>query len=230
LPKVDSLGLKYIELGAMAVIGGGIEGNCLPFMDEKTREAILQMAANHGIKIINYSATGRNETEWKAIFEFAKKMGIQTITAEPKTEHLNLVEKLADKYKVNVAIHNHPQPRHYWNPEMVSDALKGRSKRMGACPDLGHWLRSGLDPVESLRKLEGRIFNIHFKDLNEKGVRKAHDVIWGTGVLDVETVLRELKRQNYKGTITIEYEYNWKNSVPDIHESLENFTSITKNL
>ena len=113
---------------------------------------------------------------------------------------------------------------------MVLEALKGRSKRIGACPDIGHWLRSGLDPVESLRKLDGKIYNIHFKDLNIKGVREAHDVIWGTGILNMEAFLKELKRQKYKGPITIEYEYNWKNSVPDIRESLVNFTSFTKNL
>ena len=230
LPKVSSLGLKYMELGAMAVIGGDIEGNCLPFMDDNKRESLLRLFGKHGIKILSYSATGRDESEWKAIFKFAKQMGVQIITCEPKSEHLDMVEQLANEYEINVAIHNHPKPRSYWDPEMVTEALEGRGKRMGACPDIGHWIRSGIDPVEALRKLEGKIINIHFKDLNQAGIREAHDVIWGTGVLNMEAVLRELKRQNYKGPITIEYEYNWKNSVPDIQQSLHNFTSITETL
>ena len=61
---------------------------------------------------------------------------------------------------------------------------KDRSKRIGACADTGHWLRSGLNPLECLKKLEGRIISLHFKDLNEKGP-SAHDVPWETGVCNV---------------------------------------------
>ena len=33
---------------------------------------------------------------------------------------------------------------------------EGRSDRIGACADIGHWYRSGLVPVECLKKLQGR--------------------------------------------------------------------------
>jgi hypothetical protein len=44
----------------------------------------------------------------------------------------------------------------------------------------------------------------------------AHDVPAGTGVSDIPAVIAELKRQNFAGNASIEYEYNWKNSVPDV--------------
>ena len=231
LDKADSLGLKYIEMAVSQKIGGGIEGTTVFTMDKPTREAVLQMSAKHGIKIISYGViTGKDEAEWNLIFKFAKEMGITTILTEPKAGQLDLVEKLADKYKINVAIHNHPNPTQYWSPDAVLEALKGRSKRMGACADIGHWVRSGLDPLECMKKLEGRINEFHFKDLNLKGDKSAHDVIWGTGVCDVKALILEMKKQNYKGAITVEYEYNWKNSVPEIRESLKNFVLYAKDL
>ena len=53
-----------------------------------------------------------------------------------------------------------------------------------------------------------------------------HDVIWGTGVLDVPAMLSILKEQGFKGYFAIEYEYNWDNSVPDIRKSIEYFNDI----
>ena len=104
-----------------------------------------------------------------------------------------------------MAIHNHPQPNHYWNPDTEVRVLQGRSKRIGSCADVGHWQRSGVQPIEALKKLEGRIIESHFKDLNEFG--NGHDVAWGTGKGNVKGMLAELKRQGYKGYLSIEYEY-----------------------
>src|SRR5690606_14641597 len=99
------------------------------------------------------------------------------------------------------AIHNHPKPSHYWNPDQVLAAISGASPRVGACADIGHWVRSGLDPIECLKKLEGHIIEFHMKDLNEKGVEEAHDVPWGTGVSNIAGVMKEMKRQGFKGVV-----------------------------
>jgi sugar phosphate isomerase/epimerase len=70
-------------------------------------------------------------------------------------------------------------------------------------------------PVDTLKKLEGRVEHLHFKDLNEFG--DAHDVVWGTGKGDVAGMLKELKRQGYKGYLSIEYEYG---DIKHLDESL----------
>ena len=100
---------------------------------------------------------------------------------------------------------------------------------MGACADTGHWIRSGLNPLACIKKLEGKIINLHFKDLNEKAP-EAHDVPWGTGVSDVPALLKELKGQGFKGIFNAEYEYNWLNSLPEIKQSADNFYEIVAGL
>jgi len=226
IDKAHQLGLKYIEAYYGQPLGKDIPGTMDFHMDKATREKVLAYAKSKGVKII---ASGviicDSEAEWEQLFEFASAMGIETITCEPEYKDLKYVDKLANRYKIDVAIHNHPKPSPYWNPELFLNAVKGLSNRIGACADVGHWERMGIDPVEALKMCEGRVKSLHFKDVKEKeaGETEQHDVIWGTGVCHVDAMLKELKRQNFKGLFSIEYEYNWDNSVPDIRKCIGYF-------
>lgn len=230
IDKIKECNLKYVEAFPGQTIGGGIEGKMDYHMPAEKREQILKMLKEKGVKAVSYGVVGAdNEADWRQIFEFAKAMGMENITSEPKEEFIPLLSQLCDEYKINLAIHNHPEPSHYWSPDVVLNALQGQSKRMGACADIGHWVRSGLDPVESLKKLEGHIVQLHMKDLSEKD-RKAHDVHWGQGVSQVDAVLQELKRQGFEGLFSVEYEHNWDNNVPDVQASVAYFRETVKEL
>ncbi|MFH1941720.1 MAG: family 16 glycoside hydrolase [bacterium] len=191
-------------------------------------EEVKQKLASDGVRLINYGVVGlpNDETECRKVFDFAKKMGIETIVAEPPEEAFDLVDRLCKEYRIHVAIHNHPKPSHYWNPDKVLEVCEGRSEWLGACGDTGHWMRSGINPLEALKKLQGRIVSLHFKDLNEFSVREAHDVVWGTGKADVKALLTELHRQHFLGSFSIEYEYNWDNSVPEIRQCVAYFNAV----
>ncbi len=222
LDKIDSCGLKYVEAFPGQAIGGGIEGKMDYKMNDATRTKILKRLKEKAIKVVSYGVVrASNDEDWLQIFKFAKAMGIENIVSEPEEKYIPLLSKLCEQFKINLALHNHPDPSHYWNPDVVLAALKGHSERIGACADIGHWVRSGLDPVECLKKLEGHVIQLHFKDLNEKNNKKAHDVHWGTGVSNVDGILAELKRQKFEGVISAEYEYNWYNSVPDVTASVK---------
>ncbi|MGA2868942.1 MAG: TIM barrel protein, partial [Verrucomicrobiota bacterium] len=97
--------------------------------------------------------------------------------------------------------------------------LKDRDPRIGACADTGHWVQSGLKPVDCLKILKGHIISVHLHDMNEFSPN-AHDIPAGTGVSDVAGILTELKRQHFVGNISIEYEYNWDNSVVDAAQAV----------
>jgi len=51
----------------------------------------------------------------------------------------------------------------------------------------------------------------------------AHDVPWGTGVCDVKGMLIEIHRQKLKAVFSIEYEYHWDNSLPEIAKCVAYF-------
>ena len=230
LDKIDSCGLKFVEGFPGQTIGGDIEGKMDFKMEPAKREQILKKLKDKGIRMVAFGVVNANsEAEWDQLFQFAKAMGIQNITSEPKESDIPLLSTLCDKYKVNLAIHNHPNPSHYWSPEIVLNAIKGHSERIGACADIGHWVRSGLDPVECLKKLEGHIKGLHMKDLHMKA-REGHDVPWGTGVSNIDGVIEELKKQKFKGVISAEYEHNWLNNAPEVAESAKNFRAMVSKL
>ena len=217
MDKTAALGLKHMSLSAKVNLKG-TNAVSVTELTDKQIQSIKDHAAAKGIRLVNaYVPLPAKEAECRKSFEFARKMGLDILAGEPSPEALDTVEKLCQEYNIRVAIHDHPKPSHYWNPEAVLEAIKGRSPLLGACADTGHWVRSGLDPVECLKKLEGHIFCLHFKDLNAKQ-RNAHDVPWGTGVGNARAMMAELKRQNFHGAFCVEYEYHWETSVPEIAE------------
>lgn len=183
--------------------------------------------AEKGVLPVNYGVVGipRDEAGARKVFEFARKLGLRAITTE-SAEAIDMIEKLVKEYDIAVAFHNHPgsfsRPDYkVWNPYYIAGLVAGRDKRIGACADTGHWARSGLKPLDCLKVLRGRIISCHLKDLNEFGKPGAHDVPFGTGVCDIKACLDELNTQGFKGNLSIEYEYNWDNSVPDITKCIE---------
>lgn len=177
---------------------------------------------------------GKDEAEARKYFEFGKKMGIEFFVSEPKAELLPVLDKLAQEFEISLAYHNHPkdpQKPEYtnWDPEQVMKMIKPLSKRIGICADTGHMIRSGMDPVEGLKKYEGRIISLHLKDVNEKG-EKGHDVPLGTGIGNVKGQLEELKRQNFRGVIAIEYEHNMEDNLADVQKSVEFLRTTAREL
>ena len=183
--------------------------------------------AQHKIKAVNYGVVGipNDEAGARKIFEFAKKLGLRAVTTE-STESIDVIEKLVKEYNIGCGYHNHPrQPNNpnykVWDPNYIAELVKDRDPRIGSAADTGHWTRSGIKPVEALKILKGRIISSHLKDLNEFGKNDAHDVPYGTGVSGAKDCLDELKAQGFAGNISIEYEYNWDNSVPEIKQCID---------
>lgn len=226
LEKLNSIGVKYVELYPGQTIEKGGEATTAFSGPQENRETIKNLLKQYDIQAVAYGVVTASNEDWPAVFEFAKELGIGIITTEPNPNQFDLVEKLCEQYNIKVALHNHPVPSLYWHPEVPLRLLEGKSPLMGVCADIGHWVRSGLNPVECLKKLEGRIISLHVKDLNEWGVRSAHDVPWGKGNSNVAGVLHELNRQGFKGVFSAEYEHNWENSLPEVKESMEYFKRV----
>jgi sugar phosphate isomerase/epimerase len=204
------LGIRYVEAFPGQKLRPEADGAMGPGMSRFELKLLADKLRECHVKIINYGVTGIPEDEQGArdFFTWATAIDLETIVAEPNEAQVPLLDKLAKEYGKKIAIHNHPNPSHYWNPDTVLAAVAGASHRIGACADTGHWVRSGFDPVECLRKLRGRIVSVHFKDLSARS-GDMHDVPWGTGASDAKGQLAELARQGFHGVFSMEYEYQW---------------------
>ena len=188
-------------------------------LSAELRRELKQRLADRGMKMINYYAPINADTNvFRKIFDFAKEMGVETLVAEPPAEVFGALDELCKEYKINLAVHNHPESPEskYWRPENVLKVCEGTGKRIGGCPDTGHYVRSGLDPVECLKKLKGRIVSVHLKDAAELGKRDSRDVPLGEGKANYTAVLKELYAQKFRGVMTIEYEHQSPQLVEDV--------------
>jgi sugar phosphate isomerase/epimerase len=195
----------------------------VPVTDEEARvvwDKVKAKCKEHGITPMAYGVVGLSPDEAKSrkVFEFCKAMGIRVINTE-SVDALDTAEKLVKEFDIKVGIHDHPKrpdnPNYrVWDPNYVLEVTKDRDARMGACADIGHWIRSGLKPVDCLRILKGRIMSSHMKDLHAP-LPSGHDVPWGQGVSGVKECLDEMKAQGFEGPISVEYEHKWEDNVGD---------------
>jgi sugar phosphate isomerase/epimerase len=219
---------ESIEMAAVAGAGGvevfpgqklGGEHGDLKFgpdlADEKI-QAVLDHLKKHNLVAYNYGVTpiSKNETEARGIFEFAKKMKLYGVTTE-SVNALDALENLAAEYDIKVCFHNHPKPSALWHPDTVWKAIQDRHENIGYCADIGHWATSGLNPLDVLKKIAPRVHAFHMKD--RASIQEwSHDRPFGTGIIDNIAILDEVRKHGFAGNVSIEYEHNWKTSLPEV--------------
>ena len=205
LSKADSAGLTYVEGYTFGKAGVELKDSMIMNLSPSGIGKLNALIVQHRLIMESiYIVGGNTIAKWKKDFELAKQLKVKYVTAEPAVHQLDMVDSLAGVYGIKVAIHNHWKGNSaYWHPDSVLLALKNHPN-FAACPDLGHWPKSGINPVEGLKKLEGRIIAIHLKDIAEYNNPKLTDVPVGTGVINFPAVFEELKRQKFKGHIMIE--------------------------
>ena len=161
-------------------------------------------------------------------FEFAKEMGMQFLQGEPPLDTLVAVSQRAEEYGVRFALHNHPKASLYWDYQENLKRVKDCAPALGFCPDTGHYMRSGFDPLQVIRDFKGRIVSVHLKDLKvinpgEENPR-FQDTAWGTGKGQIEAILNELTDQEYAGPVIIEYDHIYDDgNVEEIRNCAEFF-------
>ena len=205
LAYADSASLKYVEGFVFAKAGKELKDSVLMKLSSSGIQQLKKKVADQGLKMESiYIIGGKTVADWKRDFEIAKAFGVKYVTGEPPRNLWNSVDSLAGVYGIKVALHNHWKGNSiYWHPDSLLAALEGHPN-FGACPDLGHYPKSGINPVLALKKLQGKIIGIHLKDIAEYNNTKIQDVPVGTGVIDFPAVFDELKHQNYNGYIMIE--------------------------
>ena len=185
-------------------------------MNKQLEELGLSISA-HGV-----NGFGGNAAANRKVFEFAKAAGIRILGADPAPEAFASLDELVKEFDIRIAIHNHG-PKHRYNKVIdVLQAIENHDDRIGACADLGHYIRSGENPVEVIRLLKGRLYGVHLKDFQDMQ-EKTKGVILGKGHLDVPAVFAALEQVGFPadGALSLEYEENPQDPLADIRACLE---------
>ncbi len=212
LKHAKDLGFSQVEFYS-GMLSTDASSEQITEIKKKVSDLGLTISA-HGVNRLSGDAAANRK-----IFEFAKALEIPTITADPDPDSFDNLDVLVKEFDIRVAIHNHG-PKHRYNRVVdVLNAIEGHDERIGACADLGHYIRSGQGAVEVIRLLKGRLYGIHLKDFAEMK-DKSEGVVLGQGHLDVEGVFLALRSVGFpdNGAISLEYEEHPDNPLEEIRQ------------
>jgi len=217
LAKTKSLGIRWWE---------GFPGH-VPMTDDAGKIADYQKAFQaHDVKMISYGVIdfSTDEADARRKFQFAKAMGIGTLTASPTVDSLPMLDKLTTEYGVNIGIHNHgPDDARWGDWQTILSAEKDFNPRVGACDDIGHYLMADKNPITAAVQFGPRLHSIHLKNVGVGPNHTKHFEPIGItgGLFDVVQLLRFLKEKNYRGIMAIEEEEEPDNPMPGVSKSVE---------
>jgi Sugar phosphate isomerases/epimerases len=186
-------------------------------------------------KLAEYNVTGyavgpiymKSEAEIDRAFEYAKRVGVKTIVGVPDYELLPYVDKKVKEYHMHYAIHLHgPDIKIYQDAPQTWEKVKDLDPRIGMCLDIGHDLRNGCDPVADLIKYHTRVFDIHIKDVTAAS-KEGRGIELGRGKIDFPALVKALRKVNYQGMCSLEYEKDMKDPFLGIAESIGYFKAIS---
>jgi sugar phosphate isomerase/epimerase len=214
---VKACGLDSIELC-------GVHAN---FADEKSFAGVVQQYQKAGVRIISIGVQGfRNDAAAETkFFEFVKLAGAKVISAdfalETMPDCLKTAEKLAERYDVRLAIHNHGGRHWLGSAQMLSHIFGMTSERIGLCLDTAWAMDAGEDPLAMIEKFGKRLYGLHLKDFVFDTARKPLDVVVGTGNLDLKKIGVALAKVNFNGAAVLEYEGDVTNPVPAVTKCVD---------
>jgi inosose dehydratase len=222
-PMLDvlvSLGIHEVELIPELEVLYYRLGSHLPVTDDATAiERAVQAIHSRGIRI---SASGvhsiSDAADAERLFAFAEQAGIPLLTLSPDDGVLDALDRLCREHPgVRLGIHNHGPWTRYDKIADLEATLAGRAENFGACVDTGHFIRSGEDPVEAVKRLGPRVLGVHLKDFEGAGFF-ASGCLLGDGKLDLVRFFEALRSVGFgpDRALSLELEFGSDGLLDDV--------------
>jgi len=194
-------------------------------------EAILSTLADAELAVCGYGVvdfTDADDAEIRETFSLVDRLGGDYCSLEFPPADEDLREKLLSlsaEFDLQLAIHNHGPEATYSSVDDVAAVLDVTAdRRLGACVDTGHFLRSGEHPKEVLSRLLDRVIALHLKDFDDENV----ETVAGEGRLDVPDLLATLDAETaLSQPLVVEYEADPEDPTPAVKAAVDAVRQVT---
>jgi sugar phosphate isomerase/epimerase len=190
-------------------------------------DAIKKKFADYGITPYTVGVIYmKSKQEVDHAFAYAQAFGVSMIVGVPDENLLPYVEEKVKLTNIKMAIHNHgPEDKLYPTPKSIYDRIKNMDARMGLCIDIGHTFRAGILPEDAIKQYADRLFDLHIKD--EAAMKPdAKTIEIGRGAINFSALIDVLRKINYKGICSIEYEKDMDAPLVGMAESVGYFKGM----
>jgi len=161
--RAASGGLLYLEASHGWAVGPRRPIRFDHQIDAGVREQVRLGLDAAGVRLLAYRVGEMppDEETCRRLFQFVRTMGVEVIICAAATGHLDLVERLAQQYEVQFALVGPPDAAPSGRPlRAIVAACRGRNRWVGLCADLDVCRRAGLDPAETARTVNSRLFAV----------------------------------------------------------------------
>ncbi|MCX7013867.1 MAG: sugar phosphate isomerase/epimerase [Candidatus Sumerlaeota bacterium] len=213
--RLKDLGLRYVDLSKKHL---AIEA------PDAEIERVKKLCADNGIEIdcVAVGILTADVEKNRPVFEFAKKLGVKVMMANPMHDSMDALDQLVDQYQIKVGIHNHGPTSTWPDIETIDKHIQGHSPLIGLCVDTGHFTRVPVDPVKALHHFKERVYAVHLKDIDkDENGQHGKEHIVGDGPLDLRAVMQIFRQWNFQGPISIEYETDTEETMGDLRVALD---------
>ncbi len=196
--------------------------------------SVVKIYRDAGVSVVSIGVQtfvgADKEREW---FECAKIAGAKHISAHFKVDSFSTAvpktAKLAEEYGMKVGIHLHGGYLFGGSMDVIDHLLKIGGPRINLFIDTAWCMQTGPNagnPIKWANKFAGRISGVHYKDFIFDRNAQWHDVVVGTGNLDLPAFINALETGKFDGVAVIEYEADPENPVPALTECVKKMRAV----
>ena len=217
---------------------------CIKDFHLKLTATDAEIAAFHAV-CKQYGVTGygvgpiymASDDEARKAFAYAKRVGVKVLVGVPyemqgkkrvaSAKLLKTVDRLVKEYDIKYAIHNHgpDMPELFPTAEAVWEMVKDLDPRIGFCLDIGHQFRAGKCPVAAIERFGSRLYDLHLKNVSDNS-KAGHAMELPRGKMDMVAVVQALRKVNYTGCCSLEYEKDFDAPLAPVAECIGYFRGV----
>jgi sugar phosphate isomerase/epimerase len=167
--------------------------------------------------------------------ECANLAGAKYITAHFKVDSFHTAvpktAERAEQFGLHIPIHCHGGYMFGGSPDVLDHLMKIGGPRIGLCIDTAWCMQIGPkqgQPIEWAKKYADRLYGLHYKDFTFDRNAQWHDVVVGSGNLDLPNFVKTLNEVHFKGFCVIEYEADIENPVPALSKCVQQMRALAK--
>jgi sugar phosphate isomerase/epimerase len=207
------------------------------FDDPAGFKDVVRIYEDAGVKVVSLGVqTFAGESKERKWFECAAVAGAKHISAHFRVDNFTTVvpqtAKLAEEFGMRIGIHCHGGYHFGGQVDVLKHLLQLGGERIGVNIDTAWCMQIGPrqgNPVKWVREaFPGRVYGVHYKDFVFDRNAQWHDVVVGTGNLDLPEFVKALNETGFDGMAVIEYEADVENPVPALTECVKKMRALAK--